>query len=177
MESERWFEDVEYLASLNRHSFNGEIETARDWFAAELEEQGLEVRLQEFELSGRTLHNVIAKVTRTSRPDEVYIVGGHYDSTSENSRVAAPGAEDNGTGAAGVLEMARIFAAEPPEATIYFIGFSGEEQGLHGSKAHVTELLSAGTAEMVKGVINMDMIGYSQDGEDVAGFVGDREGC
>ena len=73
------------------------------------------------------------------RPDDRFVVGAHYDSISGNP-FDAPGAEDNASGCAGVLEIARIFAANPPEATIHFVCYAGEEQGLHGSTAHVADL-------------------------------------
>jgi hypothetical protein len=108
---------------------------------------------------------VIATLTGTTRPDEWYIVGAHYDSTSQNTSQAAPGCEDNGSGTAGVLEMARIFTANPPEATIKFICYSGEEQGLFGSTHHASGLVSSGDDAKVQAMLNMDMIGYTGDAD------------
>lgn len=158
----RWFADIEYLASLNRNSYQQGVEVARDWLVSQFESIGLSATLQPFKMGSHTVHNVIAKIEGTERPDEWFIVGGHYDSTSERPSVAAPGAEDNATGAAGVLEMARIFAAHPPAATVYFIAFGGEEQGLNGSRAHIDSVVADNNHTKIKGVINMDMIGFSK---------------
>jgi len=110
--------------------------------------------------------NVIATFDGGAASD-IYIIGGHYDSISERTSDSAPGAEDNATGAAGVIELARVFANFPKTATLIFIAFSGEEQGLVGSKAYVRGL-DTQTRSRVKAVLNMDMIGYSKDdSEDV----------
>jgi Zn-dependent M28 family amino/carboxypeptidase len=98
---------------------------------------------------------------------DIYIVCGHYDSISERPSESAPGAEDNATGAAAVVELARVFAGGSRSATLMFIAFSGEEQGLVGSKAFVRSL-DSDTRSRIKAVLNMDMIGYSKDdSEDV----------
>ncbi|QLQ07939.1 MAG: Zn-dependent exopeptidase M28 [Anaerolineae bacterium] len=104
-------------------------------------------------------YNVIGEIAGRTRPQDVYIVGGHFDSTSPAAQTNAPGAEDNASGAAGVLEMARILADYPPQATVRFIAFSGEEQGLDGSEYYVSQLSAAERAR-IKGVFIMDMIGY-----------------
>ena len=116
-------------------------------------------------MGGREVHNVVATLVGSDRPNEWYIVGGHYDSTSENPQVAAPGAEDNASGCAGVLEMARIFSANPPHASVLFICYVGEEQGLLGSIDHASDLVSTGDAGKVHAVLNMDMIGYTSDSD------------
>jgi hypothetical protein len=80
------------------------------------------------------LYNVIADLPGTEWPDEYVIVGGHIDSWD-----AATGAMDNGTGCAAVLEAARILAQSglKPRRTIRFMLWSGEEQGLLGSKGYI----------------------------------------
>ncbi|RZA13597.1 MAG: Zn-dependent exopeptidase M28, partial [Proteobacteria bacterium] len=162
----KWRADVEQLSSWNRYSYGTGINESRLW----LEEQFAQLPgmvLTQFPFSmprGEGL-NVIATLPGTSRPDEVYIVGAHYDSTSEKPTVSAPGAEDNGSGTAGLLALARVFAANPPAATIIFVGFSGEEQGLYGSKAWTRDWLKNSAQDSIKAVLIMDMIGYSGDSE------------
>jgi hypothetical protein len=165
VDENRWFDDVTQLASWNRYSRSPEVDLARDWLVAQFEAMpGLKVRTQEFTFSGTTAYNVIATLEGRTRPDDWYVVGAHYDSISENPTASAPGAEDNASGTAGVLEMARIFTASgEPEATVHFIAYSGEEQGLHGSRAHVAEMRAAGDLEKVQTVITMDMIAFSED--------------
>lgn len=80
------------------------------------------------------LHNVIAELSGTELPDEYVIVGGHIDSWD-----AARGAQDNGTGVATTIEAARLLveAGAQPRRTIRFMLWSGEEQGLFGSRGYV----------------------------------------
>jgi Zn-dependent M28 family amino/carboxypeptidase len=80
------------------------------------------------------VYNTVAEIKGTEKPDEVVIIGGHLDSWDLGT-----GATDNGTGTMAVLEAARALKAvgAKPRRTIRFILFSGEEQGLHGSKKYV----------------------------------------
>ncbi|MFM9874569.1 MAG: M20/M25/M40 family metallo-hydrolase [Fimbriimonadaceae bacterium] len=84
----------------------------------------------------RKNYNIIAEIKGTEKPDEVVIFGGHIDSWDGPG---SQGAADNGTGTSAVLEAARILKAvgAKPKRTIRFILFSGEEQGLFGSRAYV----------------------------------------
>ncbi len=166
VDEQRWFDDVVALASYNRHTHGPEIDDARDWLVLQLEDlPGLSVATESFPVGATTAWNVIATLTGTQRPDELYIAGAHYDATSQSTSTAAPGAEDNASGCAGVLEMARIFAANPPEATILFICYSGEEQGLWGSEDHASGLVAAGLDDQVMAVLIMDMVGYTSDAD------------
>jgi carboxypeptidase Q len=80
------------------------------------------------------VYNTVAELPGAERPDEVVIIGGHIDSWDLGT-----GATDNGTGIMAVLEAARSLKAVgvKPKRTIRFVLFSGEEQGLHGSRAYV----------------------------------------
>lgn len=82
--------------------------------------------------------NIIAEIKGIEKPDEVVIFGGHIDSWDGPG---SQGAADNGTGISSVLEAARILKAvgAKPKRTIRFILFSGEEQGLFGSRAYVDQ--------------------------------------
>jgi Zn-dependent M28 family amino/carboxypeptidase len=70
----------------------------------------------------------------------------------------APGADDNGSGSAGLLEMARVFATHRSEHDLRFILFGGEEEGFLGSKRYVASLPGA-EKQRIRAVVNMDMIG------------------
>jgi len=160
----RWFDDVVSLASYNRYTHSPDILNARDWLVSEFQAlPNLTVTTQSFMVSGTTAYNVVATLEGARGADQWYVIGGHYDSTSQNPSVAAPGAEDNASGCAGVLEMARIFTTIQPEATVLFICYSGEEQGLWGSEAHVAELTASGDLSKVQAMLDMDMIGYTSD--------------
>jgi photosystem II stability/assembly factor-like uncharacterized protein len=103
------------------------------------------------------LSNVVGIKHGTGSDREV-IICGHYDSISEDPYNRAPGADDNATGAAAVLESARVLHDCNFERTIRFILFSGEEQGVFGSGEYAADARRAGAA--ITGVLNFDMIGY-----------------
>ena len=91
--------------------------------------------------------------------------GAAPDVTNSGSGTSAitntPGAEDNASGCAGVVELARVVVATQPERSVLFMCYAGEEQGLFGSKAHVTALQASAEIGKVKHAMIMDMIGYS----------------
>jgi len=150
----RWFEYVQILSSYNRYSLLDGINEARDWISSLLKNiEGMDVSCQEFTLRGKTVTNVIGTLKGT---DDVYIIGAHYDSISENPEIDAPGAVDNATGTAAVLELANIFSKHRPKATVCFILFAGEEQGFCGSKTHVRN----SDTSKIKLMLNIDMIGW-----------------
>lgn len=103
--------------------------------------------------------NVVATLPGTTRPDDIYIICGHYDCISQTPETYAPGADDNGTGTIATLEAARVLSNQLFEATIRFVCFSREEQGLIGSKAYVREAYERG--DNIVAALNFDMIGYA----------------
>jgi hypothetical protein len=119
---------------------------ARDWIQGQFAAlPGLEVRLDPWTYTGcggtsRTLHNVIAWIPGSGNPNRLIVLGGHYDSRTTGTTDGispAPGANDSGSQAALVLELARMLAGRSFDATIIFALWSGEEQGLRGSAAFV----------------------------------------
>ncbi len=113
----------------------------------------------DFTFSGnRSGRNVVATLTGTLFPNRQVVICGHYDSTSPMPMSLAPGADDNASGTAAVLEIARVLAASPLDYSLKFICFSAEEWGLYGSKHYAEE--AAGTGQDIAAVINMDMIAY-----------------
>ena len=174
---QRWQETLTHLASMNRFSRGPGIQNAQRYLEQTLSSlPAMQVSTQAFTMGGTTAYNVIGKLTGTTRPDDWIIIGAHYDSISQATSSSAPGAEDNASGAAGMLELARIFSDTRPEATIFFIGFSGEEQGLKGSYAHVAKLIADGNKAKVKAVLTMDMIGYTSDSDLDCLLESDRRG-
>ena len=106
-------------------------------------------------LGGRTA-NVIATLRGTVHPEVVYVVSSHYDSVERG-----PGADDDSSGTAALLETARLLAGRPQPATIVFASFTGEEAGLLGSREFVRRTAEAGWN--VAGAVNNDMIGWMND--------------
>jgi aminopeptidase YwaD len=94
----------------------------------------------------------------------VFVVGAHYDSVN-----ATPGADDDASGVAGMLELARVLRSLPLPMTVRFTGFAFEEIGLLGSRQMASDLAEAGTD--VAGMVSLEMIGYSAGQEDDS-FIG-----
>jgi Peptidase family M28 len=112
--------------------------------------------------------NVVATLRGTDpqSADRVYVVSAHYDSRRTDvmdGQGDAPGANDDGSGTSAVLELARVMAPTPTEATIVFVAFAGEEQGLYGSN-HFAELAKQ-NGWNIQGVLNMDIIGSPIGGD------------
>jgi hypothetical protein len=106
-------------------------------------------------LGGKTA-NVVATLRGTANPELVYVVSSHFDSVE-----AGPGADDDTSGTAALLEAARVLAGHPMPATIVFASFTGEEGGLLGSREFVRRAL-AGKMKVV-GALNNDMVGWTND--------------
>lgn len=104
--------------------------------------------------------NVVATLRGSSDPDRVYLVGGHYDSRNsqgEDGVGQAPGAVDDASGTAVALEACRVLCTRQFPATLVFVAFDGEEQGLLGSQAHAALLAEQGAR--VDGMLGCDIVG------------------
>ncbi len=166
LDADTWRSDVDELSRFSRYTYGPEIEASRILLTNRFRNlPGLQVEEVSFPTPRGMATNIVAKLPGRSRPDEVYVVGAHYDSTSERPLDQAPGAEDNASGVAGLLTLARIFADQPPEATLIFVAFSGEEQGMLGSRAWLDAWLRESRTQQIHSVFIMDMIGYSGDAE------------
>ena len=130
-----------------RHGTNGPAVAAALAYVTEtLASYGYEVTREAYGTGAHEV-NLLASVTGAGPALEV---GAHWDSVERS-----PGADDNASGVAGLLEVARVFAGERPARTVRFCFFGGEETGLAGSRAHV-----AGLVDAVEGAIVFEMIGY-----------------
>jgi len=117
---------------------------------------GLSVEEDPVTYSGQTFPNVIGVLPGTVCPDTAFIVGAHYDSVG-----GSPGADDDGSGVAGMLEIARLLSAQSFQPSIEFVGFSFEEDGLVGSRHMAAEAKAAG--KDILGMFSLEMIGYTCD--------------
>jgi hypothetical protein len=127
----------------------------------ELQAMNYKTRLQKIEVNGGGSRNIIADKTGSgSGARAVVIVTAHLDSINleGGSSAPAPGADDNGSGSAGLLEIARAFENHRSVDDLRLILFGGEEQGLFGSKRYIASL-SASERARIRAVVNMDMIG------------------
>jgi len=101
--------------------------------------------------------NVVAEKLGRVDSDEVYLLTAHIDSLPDGA--LAPGADDNGSGSVAVMRAGCLLAPEYFAHTLRFVLFTGEEQGLGGSRAYAAECAARG--ETIGGVVNLDMIGYN----------------
>jgi hypothetical protein len=107
--------------------------------------------------------NVIATLAGTATPERFYVITGHLDSRVTdilNSTSDAPGADDDGSGVAVVLELARLFATHQFPGTLVFATVAGEEEGLYGSAFMAAQMKAAGAD--VQGMFSNDIVGASQ---------------
>ncbi len=112
---------------------------------------------------GHTGQNVIGILSGYEAGAGVIVVGAHYDSISverDNPNAPSPGANDNATGVAALLEIARIMSQRQPRATVIFVAFGVEEINRVGSIAFVNNYIVGNNID-VYGMINMDIIGSS----------------
>ena len=137
----------------NRYSFGSDIHIAGQWVFDQFESFGLDASLHTFDAAYGP--NVIGELVGTTRPDDIYVYCGHYDTYNGSNQNDAPGCDDNGSGTAAVLMAARILSQYEFEGTIRFIAFSGEEQWMVGSEAYAAMAYYAG--DNIIGAINLDM--------------------
>ncbi|HET6529027.1 MAG TPA: M20/M25/M40 family metallo-hydrolase [Actinoplanes sp.] len=149
------------------------IGAARDWIYEQMQRYArasggrMTVELQSFiqPVSPRVpvptrITNVVATLRGTTSPDRVYVVTGHYDSRVTDVMDAtsdSPGADDDASGVAAVMEMARVFAGRRTEATLVFAAVAGEEQGLYGSD-HMAQVFRDANTD-IQGMFSNDIIG------------------
>jgi hypothetical protein len=154
MLNENRFDVVDWL--VNRFTSLGFTDVERDSFMCTTSYGGGSTTLQV---------NVVATLPGTTRADEVYIIGGHYDSYAYGSPMTtAPGADDNASGTSAVLEVARVIMESgfQPEATLRFIAFGAEELMLFGDAGcehYAQEAFYEGMD--INLMINCDMISYN----------------
>jgi len=105
--------------------------------------------------------NVVAEQAGQLEPEGIVLIVGHLDSTSTDPYNLAPGADDNASGSAGLMQAADVLSKASFDYTIRYVLFTGEEQGLYGSEAYAKHLFDLG--EKILAVINVDMIGTDND--------------
>jgi len=116
-------------------------------------------RLQERRVGNLAVHNIEAELPGTNFPNETLVVGAHYDSEKD-----CPGANDNGSGVAALLEIARLCAGHRMARTIRFVAFYDEED--FGQRPMGSQLFAAEARrrhENVTGMISLETIGYYSD--------------
>jgi hypothetical protein len=155
---------------------NRGIGAARDWILGQMQGYAaasggrMSVELQSYvqEPASRIptatrITNIVATLRGSAPGPRTYVVSGHYDSRATDVMDAtsdAPGADDDASGVAVAMELARVMAGRRPEATIVFAAVAGEEQGLYGARHLATVLTDTGAD--IQGMFTNDIVGASR---------------
>jgi len=136
-----------------------ELNAAADFIEGSFSRAGLRPRRDTYEVDGQACHNIETEI-RGSRP-EVILIGAHYDSVS-----GSPGANDNGSGVAALLALARRFAGKTTQHTVRFVAFVNEEppyflSGEMGSDVYAGRCKARG--DNISAMISLETIGYFSD--------------
>lgn len=162
--SERLRADIETLAIDigPRHLWRfGSLERTADFVERGLAAAGYQVERQTYHVDGKPVSNLEARLEGTGMPDESLVVGAHYDTIE-----GCPGANDNGTGVAAVLDLARRFAGRPQPRTLRFVAFVNEEPPyFQGPRmgSHVYAMAARARGDRIAGMLSMETIGYYSD--------------
>ena len=154
---------IEYLAleiGPRPYSSPGLLEKLADHLSRTFRDLGYEVNKQPFRYKKHTYYNVCASPGAKERKGPLVVVGAHYDTV-----LHSPGADDNASGVAGVMELARLISGDPPPG-IRLVVFALEEPPVFrtrhmGSFVYARNLKRSGAS--VRGMICLDMIGYFSD--------------
>ncbi len=130
------------------------IEKTKKYILNEFQKYELSTTKQPFHYLNYPSANVIGAIKGDSVPNEVFVLGAHFDTV-----IDSPGADDNASGVIGMLEVMKIMSQYSFARSIEFVGFDLEEDGHIGSKHYVKEIKRNGVSNIF-GSINFDMIGY-----------------
>ena len=168
--------NIEHLCSYHNRRFDGRfIWEVQDWLISRYGQFGVDtVMLHDFKVHKEgfpeeTADNVLAVQWGTRTPEEFVICGAHYDSWNDDGTdpdtIRSPGADDNASGVAGILETARILSNYTFDRTIIYGNWNAEEIGLKGSAAYAADC--AEQLMDIVGYFNLDMTGYLEEGTDI----------
>jgi hypothetical protein len=144
--------NVQYMDNMNK---------ARKFLLKSLEDMGYIVEQQTYRALDEEFVNLIVEIPGTSRPQEIVVVGAHYDSAFNS-----PAANDNGSGVAATLSLARSYASRKPSRTVRFVFFANEEPPFNwttGMGSLVYAKSCKARAEKIVGMFSLETIGYYSD--------------
>lgn len=132
-----------------------------DYITSEFSNYGYTVSFQPFEFEGRTYKNIIVEIKGRKTPEKILVIGAHYDTV-----IGTPGADDNASAIAGLLELARLLRSQSFGKTVRFVAFTLEEPPFFrskrmGSYAYARSIKKKD--EDLEGMICLEMIGYFTD--------------
>jgi len=138
-----------------------QLQQSAEYISERLRRLGYEVHEESYTADGRQVRNIVAELAGGRQADEIVLVGAHYDSAP-----GCPGANDNASGVAALLELARQFQGTQPGRTLRFVAFVNEEPpffqtGLMGSRVHAVNAKQRG--EKIVAMLALETIGYYSD--------------
>jgi Peptidase family M28 len=148
------------IGSRNYQSYKN-LRAAKEYLTQELTTAGYRVKNLDYSIENKTYTNLEVEIPGTSRADEILVIGAHYDSD-----FTSPGANDNGTGAAAVLALAREFTNSKPLRTLRFVEFTNEEPPYFwtdnmGSVVYARQAKQRG--DKIVGMFSLETLGYYSD--------------
>jgi len=130
------------------------LNAAADYVVSELRKAALAVADETFEAEGEVFRNIVGTHVGTVAPQEQVLVVAHYD-----TKPGTPGADDNASAVAAMLEIARLLARGRFERTLQFVGFTLEEYGYQGSRRFARQARREGRE--IVGVLDLEMVGFT----------------
>lgn len=145
----------------DRNPYDGypKLEQAAQYIEREFQKIGWEVKEDTFQWEGKSYKNIVAEKKGMTSPHRVFILGAHYDTVP-----GSPGADDNASAIAVLLEVARNIQTAPLDGTVRLIAFSLEEYNFVGS-THYVEKFQRGE-EKILGMISLEMVGFTGPRQD-----------
>lgn len=139
----------------------GKLNRTAEFIEEAFRSYGCDTTRQSFSYRDNTYFNIAAEVKGASGKDEIIVIGAHYDTV-----MGTPGADDNASGVAGLLELARLTCSAPLHRTVRFVAFTLEEPPVFmtsrmGSHVYARDLKKQGTPLL--GMISLEMLGYYSD--------------
>jgi hypothetical protein len=137
------------------------LQRTSDYIVSEMKRYGYAVSLQPYQFQGNTYSNVSVEIRGKKSPGKILIIGAHYDTVT-----GTPGADDNASGIAGLLELTRLLYNRAFDKTLRFVAFTLEEPPLFRSKtmgSYVYARSLKRKGEDIDGMICLEMIGYFTD--------------
>ncbi|MFT4548250.1 MAG: hypothetical protein ACI8XO_000891 [Verrucomicrobiales bacterium] len=139
------------------------LQRAATWLESALgpNNMGYQVERQTYKVNGKACHNIIVQINGTSKPDEIVVVGAHYDSA-----INTPGADDNASGVAAMVCLANAFVGTEPERTLRFVGFTNEEPPHFQTSAmgsYVYAKSCSKEEEEIVAMLSLESLGYYSD--------------
>lgn len=134
------------------------LDRSADYIQRRFSQLGFPAKRQSFRVDGTAYHNIHAEISGIRYPDEILVIGAHYDTVP-----GTPGADDNASGIAGLLAIAKIMSEHPPCRTVMLAAFTLEEPPFFRTRQMGSYIFAESLYQKkirVRGMISLEMIGY-----------------